>query len=156
MSKLALEKKANMVTGSDCLSHIMSRSINRAWEQLGLVLEISLQFHALALMDFVFKMDRLLFVKPSASLSSPPHLAATSPLLLAMVRSPYDMIRRITTPYFYLGQDSGYPAVDGSGVPLNFFPGSTLVDQFTLGPTRTLATTTQLWSEIMVLRGPFC
>jgi len=70
MSKLALEKKANMVTGSDCLSHIMSRSINRAWEQLGLVLEISLQFHALALMDFVFKMDRLLFVKPCMQVSS--------------------------------------------------------------------------------------
>jgi beta-glucosidase len=47
-----------------------------------------------------------------------------------------DMIRRIMTPYFYLGQNSGYPAVDGSGVPLNFFPESTWVDQFTLGPTK--------------------
>ncbi|OCL12415.1 glycoside hydrolase family 3 protein [Glonium stellatum] len=47
-----------------------------------------------------------------------------------------DMIRRIMTPYFYLGQNSGYPAVDGSGVPLNFFAKSTWVDQFTLGPTQ--------------------
>lgn len=39
-----------------------------------------------------------------------------------------DMIRRIMTPYFYLRQNSGYPAVDGSGVPLNFFPESTWVN----------------------------
>ncbi|TKA81302.1 putative beta-glucosidase G [Cryomyces minteri] len=46
-----------------------------------------------------------------------------------------DMIRRIMTPYFYLGQDQGFPTVDPSGVPLNFFPPSTWVAEFDLNGT---------------------
>ena len=34
-----------------------------------------------------------------------------------------DMIRRIMTPYFFLGQDQGFPAVDASSYDLNFWSG---------------------------------
>lgn len=36
-----------------------------------------------------------------------------------------DMVRRIITPYYLLGQDQNYPTVDASSVPLNFHPPST-------------------------------
>lgn len=45
-----------------------------------------------------------------------------------------DMILRIMTPFYYLGQDVGYPAVDGSTQPLGFFPKSGYVHEFPLGP----------------------
>ncbi|KAF2501967.1 beta-glucosidase 1 [Lophium mytilinum] len=46
-----------------------------------------------------------------------------------------DMIRRIMTPYYHLSQDSSYPPIDSSGVPLNFFPKPSWVHEFPLGPT---------------------
>lgn len=45
-----------------------------------------------------------------------------------------DMCRRIMTPYFYLGQNSGYPPVDGYEPELNFFPLSNYAYNFSLGP----------------------
>lgn len=45
-----------------------------------------------------------------------------------------DMILRIMTPYYHLGQDAGYPSVDRSTQPLGFFPLANYVHQFTLGP----------------------
>lgn len=46
-----------------------------------------------------------------------------------------DMVRRIMTPYYYLGQDQGFPTVDPSGVPLNFFAPETWVEEFVLNGT---------------------
>ena len=46
-----------------------------------------------------------------------------------------DMILRIMTPYYFLNQDSGYPEVDGSTVPINFFSTSDYRHEFPLGPT---------------------
>jgi len=46
-----------------------------------------------------------------------------------------DMIRRIMTPYFHLGQDRDFPTIDPSGVPLNFFLPSTWVEEFVLNGT---------------------
>lgn len=46
-----------------------------------------------------------------------------------------DMVRRIMTPYYFLGQDKDYPTIDPSGVPLNFFPPSSWVDDFVLNGT---------------------
>jgi len=45
-----------------------------------------------------------------------------------------DMCRRIMTPYFYLGQDSGYPPIDASSGALNFFPLANYEYNFTYGP----------------------
>ncbi|KAI0121715.1 beta-glucosidase-related glycosidase [Xylariales sp. AK1849] len=48
-----------------------------------------------------------------------------------------DMIARIMTPYYYLGQDQDYPTVDPSGADLNTFsPRSTWLREFNLtGPS---------------------
>lgn len=47
-----------------------------------------------------------------------------------------DMVTRIMTPFFYLGQDQDYPLVDPSGVDLNTFsPRSTWFRNFTLNGT---------------------
>ncbi|CZR54957.1 probable beta-glucosidase G [Phialocephala subalpina] len=48
-----------------------------------------------------------------------------------------DMVTRIMTPYYFLGQDTDYPTVDPSGADLNTFsPRSTWVTNFTLtGPS---------------------
>lgn len=47
-----------------------------------------------------------------------------------------DMVTRILTPFFYLGQDQGYPLVDPSGADLNTFsPRSTWFRNFTLNGT---------------------
>lgn len=46
-----------------------------------------------------------------------------------------DMTCRIMMPYFYLGQNQGYPTVDPSGIPVNFFVPSTWMDEFVLNGT---------------------
>jgi beta-glucosidase len=46
-----------------------------------------------------------------------------------------DMVRRIMTPYYFLGQDQGFPTIDPSGTSLNFFSPSTWVDEFVLNGT---------------------
>jgi beta-glucosidase len=46
-----------------------------------------------------------------------------------------DMILRIMTPYYYLNQDQGFPSIDPSVVPLNFFAPSTWVKNFDLNGT---------------------
>ncbi|KAH3983159.1 hypothetical protein HBI04_079020 [Parastagonospora nodorum] len=45
-----------------------------------------------------------------------------------------DMVLRIMTPYFYLGQDANFPPVDGYTPKLGFFPSENYVSNFTLGP----------------------
>ncbi|KAK6434222.1 hypothetical protein LTR95_009592 [Oleoguttula sp. CCFEE 5521] len=45
-----------------------------------------------------------------------------------------DMALRIMTPYYRLGQDSGYPPIDASSGGLNFFPVSNYLYNFTYGP----------------------
>lgn len=45
-----------------------------------------------------------------------------------------DMILRIMTPYYHLGQDANYPPTDETAVPLNFFPKSEWIYNYTLGP----------------------
>jgi beta-glucosidase len=45
-----------------------------------------------------------------------------------------DMVLRIMTPYYYLGQDANFPPVDGYSPKLGFFPGTAFADNFTLGP----------------------
>ena len=42
-----------------------------------------------------------------------------------------DMVRRIITPYFRLGQNNGYPAIDPSSGALNFFPPDSYLYNFT-------------------------
>jgi beta-glucosidase len=46
-----------------------------------------------------------------------------------------DMIRRIMTPYYFLGQDKGFPNIDPSGAALNFFAPNTWVEEFVLNGT---------------------
>ncbi|KAF2185914.1 glycoside hydrolase family 3 protein [Zopfia rhizophila CBS 207.26] len=47
-----------------------------------------------------------------------------------------DMILRIMTPYYFLGQDSGYPQLDGSTYTSGgFFPKQNWVHEFPTGPT---------------------
>ncbi|KAL8287847.1 avenacinase [Gaeumannomyces tritici] len=46
-----------------------------------------------------------------------------------------DMIERIMTPYFALGQDKDYPPVDGSTVPIGFLQPDVWSHEFPLGPT---------------------
>jgi beta-glucosidase len=46
-----------------------------------------------------------------------------------------DMVLRIMTPYYYLGQDVDFPLIDGYSPKLSFYPESNYVDNFTLGPT---------------------
>jgi beta-glucosidase len=46
-----------------------------------------------------------------------------------------DMVRRIMTPYYFLGQDQGFPTVDPSGAALNFFSPDSWVDEFVLNGT---------------------
>ncbi|KAH7408303.1 glycoside hydrolase superfamily [Phaeosphaeria sp. MPI-PUGE-AT-0046c] len=45
-----------------------------------------------------------------------------------------DMVLRIMTPYYHLGQDASYPPIDGYTPKLSFYPGSNYVSNFTLGP----------------------
>ncbi|KAF2648787.1 glycoside hydrolase family 3 protein [Lophiostoma macrostomum CBS 122681] len=45
-----------------------------------------------------------------------------------------DMILRILTPYYALGQDANFPPVDRTSQPLSFFPEAEWVHNFTLGP----------------------
>lgn len=45
-----------------------------------------------------------------------------------------DMIHRVMTPYYYLGQDVGFPVVDGSTVPLSFYDRAAWTQNYTLGP----------------------
>ncbi|KAF2865476.1 avenacinase [Massariosphaeria phaeospora] len=45
-----------------------------------------------------------------------------------------DMVTRIMTPFYFLGQDKGFPATDATVEPLNFFPKENYVHNFTLGP----------------------
>lgn len=45
-----------------------------------------------------------------------------------------DMIHRIMTPYYHLGQDVGFPSVDESTPSLGFSPQSTWKYNFTFGP----------------------
>jgi beta-glucosidase len=45
-----------------------------------------------------------------------------------------DMVLRIMTPYYYLGQDTNFPLVDGYTPNLGFYPEANYVDNFTLGP----------------------
>jgi beta-glucosidase len=46
-----------------------------------------------------------------------------------------DMVRRVMTPYYFLGQDQGFPTVDPSGAALNFFSPDSWVDEFVLNGT---------------------
>ncbi|PVI00872.1 glycoside hydrolase family 3 protein [Periconia macrospinosa] len=46
-----------------------------------------------------------------------------------------DMVLRVLTPYYWLNQDSGFPQVDGSTVPISFFSKRDWRFNFTLGPT---------------------
>ena len=46
-----------------------------------------------------------------------------------------DMVLRIMTPYFYLGQDADFPPIDGYTPRLGFFGASGYSHNFTLGPT---------------------
>ncbi|KAL5415720.1 hypothetical protein PMIN03_002496 [Paraphaeosphaeria minitans] len=45
-----------------------------------------------------------------------------------------DMILRVMTPYYHLGQDFGFPVVDESTVPLSFFSRADWRYNYTLGP----------------------
>lgn len=45
-----------------------------------------------------------------------------------------DMIARILTPYFALNQDVGFPKIDKSAEPLNFFPRTNYKHEYELGP----------------------
>ncbi|KAJ9635170.1 hypothetical protein H2199_008656 [Coniosporium tulheliwenetii] len=45
-----------------------------------------------------------------------------------------DMVLRIMTPYFYLGQDEDFPFVDESSSVINFFDPATWTYNYTLGP----------------------
>jgi beta-glucosidase len=45
-----------------------------------------------------------------------------------------DMVLRIMTPYYYLGQDADFPPVDGYSPKAGFFPTTAFADNFTLGP----------------------
>ena len=45
-----------------------------------------------------------------------------------------DMVLRIMTPYYFLGQDTGFPLIDETTPALNFFPQSTYLHNFTYGP----------------------
>lgn len=45
-----------------------------------------------------------------------------------------DMVRRIMTPYFQLGQDVGFPPIDGHTPDLGFFGASGYAHDFMLGP----------------------
>ncbi|KAK7186066.1 beta-glucosidase G 1 [Paraphaeosphaeria sporulosa] len=45
-----------------------------------------------------------------------------------------DMILRVMTPYYHLGQDVGFPVVDESTVPLSFFSRADWKYNYTLGP----------------------
>lgn len=44
------------------------------------------------------------------------------------------MVLRIMTPYYFLGQDNGFPEVDGYSPYLNFAPPSDYLYNFTIGP----------------------
>ncbi|KAE9967528.1 hypothetical protein BLS_006324 [Venturia inaequalis] len=46
-----------------------------------------------------------------------------------------DMVHRILTPYYFLGQDKDFPTVDPSSVALNFFHPDSWVDDFVLNGT---------------------
>ncbi|KAH7548822.1 glycoside hydrolase family 3 protein [Bipolaris maydis] len=61
-----------------------------------------------------------------------------------------DMILRIMTPYYYLGQDSGYPHIDPYTPNLNFFPESAYLYNYTYGPETNVrsAASTQLIREL--------
>lgn len=60
------------------------------------------------------------------------------------------MVLRIMTPYYYLGQDSGYPSIDAYTPKLNFFPQSAYIYNYTYGPEVNVrsAATTQLIREL--------
>lgn len=45
-----------------------------------------------------------------------------------------DMVLRVMTPYFYLGQDHDYPPIDGYTPQLGFYGASVYPHNFTLGP----------------------
>ncbi|KAH7378370.1 avenacinase [Phaeosphaeria sp. MPI-PUGE-AT-0046c] len=61
-----------------------------------------------------------------------------------------DMVLRIMTPYYYLGQDSGFPSIDAYTPKLNFFPESAYLHNYTYGPEVNVrsAATTQLIREL--------
>lgn len=44
------------------------------------------------------------------------------------------MVLRVMTPYYYLGQDNGYPRIDAYTPKLNFFPESAYIYNYTYGP----------------------
>ena len=46
-----------------------------------------------------------------------------------------DMVLRVLTPYYYLGQDSNYPAIDASSVAIQGFDAATSPYTWTLSPT---------------------
>ena len=46
-----------------------------------------------------------------------------------------DMVLRVMMPYFHLGQDTGFPPIDGYTPQLGFFGASGYSHNFTLGPT---------------------
>ena len=46
-----------------------------------------------------------------------------------------DMVLRVMTPYFHLGQDADFPLIDGSTSQLGFFGASGYSHNFALGPT---------------------
>jgi beta-glucosidase len=45
-----------------------------------------------------------------------------------------DMVLRIMTPYYYLGQDADFPLIDGYTPKLGFSPGANYASNFSLGP----------------------
>ncbi|EUC27282.1 glycoside hydrolase family 3 protein [Bipolaris zeicola 26-R-13] len=61
-----------------------------------------------------------------------------------------DMILRIMTPYYYLGQDNNYPRIDAYTPKLNFYPESAYLYNYTYGPEVNVrsAASTQLIREL--------
>lgn len=73
------------------------------------------------------------FLTPTPSLWGANLTAAVNNGSLSVTRLD-DAVLRVLTPYFYLKQDEGYPLVDESAAPLNFFATSSYLYNFTLGP----------------------
>ncbi|TLD18363.1 DNA mismatch repair protein Msh6 [Venturia nashicola] len=74
------------------------------------------------------------FLSPTPSYWGPNITTAVGNSSVAISRL-NDMVNRIMTPYYLLGQDKDFPTVDPSGVPLNFFAPASWVDDFFLNGT---------------------
>lgn len=76
----------------------------------------------------------IFFTEPAPSYWGPNITTAVGNSSIAISRLD-DMVSRIMTPYYFLGQDKDFPTVDPSGVPLNFFSPDSWVDDFVLNGT---------------------